>query len=130
RLRDRWLQPDPLRPLHLTPAYLRATLWTIRTLIAFSATSFAAFLGTLPLTAYYFFLFNPISLLANLLVVPLSSAALACNLAGLITNHWVPAATVLFNHAAWFWMSASMLISRLSADLPLGHWYVCPPPVP
>ena len=32
--------------------------------------------GSLPLTAYYFHLFSPVTLLANLVIVPLSSFAL------------------------------------------------------
>src|SRR2546426_4755282 len=57
----------------------RSTLFPYTTLFR----SLAAWLGSIPLIACYFHLFTPISLVANLLVVPLSSAALACNLASL-----------------------------------------------
>src|SRR6185312_16287366 len=90
------------------------------------ATSLAAWLGSLPLIAYYFHLFTPISLLANLVIVPLSSLALACNLGSLLCASW-PALSALFNHSGWFWMEAIVKLGGGFAALP-GAWFYVPAP--
>jgi competence protein ComEC len=91
------------------------------------ATSFAAWLGSWPLTAYYFHLFSPVTLLANLLIVPISSAALACNLGSLICGAWFPWATELFNYSGWFWMWLMMKISSGMTQWPGAFFYVRSP---
>ncbi|MEO6035691.1 MAG: ComEC/Rec2 family competence protein, partial [Verrucomicrobiota bacterium] len=74
--RDRWLNPDPLLPLELRPRWRQWLDFPLRYSITALATSLAAWLGSLPLIAYYFHLFTPISLAANFVIVPLSSFAL------------------------------------------------------
>jgi competence protein ComEC len=91
-------------------------------------TSLAAWLGSIPLIAYYFHLFTPVSLLANLVVVPLSGLALMSNLASLIVGGWFPACAELFNHSAWFWMWLMIRVSEWAAALPGGWLYVATPP--
>jgi len=109
--RRRWFQPDPLLPQSLRPRWRRG----LDALAAWSAgsvaVSVAAFLGSLPLVAYYFNLLTPISLAANLVVVPLSTLALICNLGSLICGAWAPAITVLFNFSGWFWMRCLIAVS-------------------
>src|SRR6185436_14770203 len=90
-------------------------------------TSAAAWLGSIPLVAYYFHLFTPVSLLANLIVVPLSSAALACNLASLAVGGWVPGCAELLNHAAWFFMRGMIQVSESMAAWPGGCFHVGTP---
>ena len=82
------------------------------------------------MTAYYFHLFSPVTLLANLLIVPLSSAALACNLGSLICGAWFPLATELFNHSGWFWMLLIMKISQFATNLPGAFFHVRSPALP
>lgn len=128
-VRDRLLQPDPLLPPALIPRWQRWLGTPLRWLATALATSLAAWLGSLPLTAYYFHLFSPVTLLANLVVVPLSSAALACNLGSLICGNWLPWATELFNHSGWFWMLAMMKVSHWATLLPGAYRYVPSPPL-
>lgn len=129
KVRDRMLQPDPLLPPALIPRWQRWLGTPLRWLTTTFAISLAAWLGSLPLTAYYFHLFSPVTLLANLVVVPLSSAALACNLGSLICGNWLPWATELFNHSGWFWMLAMTKVSHWATLLPGAYRYVPSPPL-
>jgi competence protein ComEC len=79
------------------------------------------------LTACYFHLFSPVTLLANLAMVPLSSAALACSLGSLVFGAWCPPVSELFNHSAWFWMSLSIHGSEVFTQLPGAFFHVPTP---
>lgn len=61
-----WLSP---RIKSLFPEKLNQISW-IRFLISVFSVSFAAWLGLLPLIAYYFRVLSPITILANMIVVP------------------------------------------------------------
>lgn len=127
KIRDRLLQLDPLLPPELIPRWRRwanSALWVVATWLA---TSLAAWFGSWPLTAYYFHLFSPVTLLANLLIVPLASAALACNLGSLICGDWFPWATELFNFSGWLWMKLMLDISRAVIQLPGAFFHVRSP---
>lgn len=127
KVRDRLLAHDPLLPPALVPRWKRWLGTPLRWLGTALATSLAAWLGSLPLTAYYFHIFNPVTLLANLVVVPLSSAALACNLGSLICGDWLPWLTELFNHSGWFWMLLMTRASAVATQIPGGYFYVPAP---
>lgn len=119
----RWLAPDPLLPPELRPRWQRWLARPLYWLAASLATSLAAWVGSMPLIAHYFNLFTPVSLLANLIVVPLSSLALTSNLASLMVGGWFPAAATLFNHSAWLWMLLMVRVSEWSASLPGGCFH-------
>ena len=127
KLRDRLLQHDPLLPPSLIPRWKRWLGTPLRWVSTAFATSLAAWLGSLPLTAYYFHLFSPVTLLANLIIVPASSAALACNLGSLICGDWLPWATELFNHSGWFWMLLMTKASDWATRIPGAFFYVRAP---
>jgi competence protein ComEC len=127
KLRDRLLAVDPLLAPELMTKKQRAGRFGLRLLTASLATSLAAWLGSLPLTAHYFHLFSPVTLLANLLIVPMASFTLMCNLGSLICGDWLPWVSVLFNHCSWFWMSAMVKISRWLTELPGAYYYVPSP---
>ena len=129
KVRDRLLQHDPLLPPSLIPRWKRWLGTPLRWLGTALATSLAAWLGSLPLTAYYFHLFSPVTLLANLVIVPVSSAALACNLGSLICGGWLPWATELFNHSGWFWMLCMTRASEWATKIPGAFFYVPAPGV-
>jgi ComEC/Rec2-related protein len=122
-----WLRPDPLLPRELLPRWRRWLAAPIFHVLANAAVSLAAFLGSLPLIAWYFHMITPVSLLANLVIVPLSSLALGCNLGSLVLGDWLPAGGVLFNHAAWFFMQAMVWLSDRAAAWPGAYWYVRAP---
>lgn len=121
--------PDPFLPDDLVPHWRRIVHRVGRGIGGSIAVSAACWAGALPLTAWYFHLVTPVSLLANLVVVPLGTAALASSLASLVCGDWLPGAGVLFNHGAWFWMHAARTLSEWFADIPGGSWYVRRPPL-
>lgn len=129
KLRDRWLAPDPMLPIDLVPRWQKWCGVPLRYLATGLATSIAAWIGAWPITAYYFHLFSPVTLLANLVMVPLSSAALASNLASLFCGAWFPWAGELFNHSAWFWMWLMMQTGVMSLRLPGAFSYVPSPAI-
>lgn len=116
------LQPDPLLPDELRPWWQRWSRTGLGWLTASVATSLAAWLGSLPLIAYYFYIITPVSLGANLLIVPLSSIALASSLGSLICGDWLPWCTELFNHSSWFWMKLMIVLSEWAAGLPMAFF--------
>lgn len=126
-VQERWLRGDPLLADELRPRWERWGLAAANRVAGGVTTSLAAWLGSIPLVAHYFHLFTPVSLLANLLIVPLSSAALACNLASLAVGGWFPAGAELFNHSAWFWMVLMVRISEWAARFPGGCFHVASP---
>ncbi|HEY6167822.1 MAG TPA: ComEC/Rec2 family competence protein [Verrucomicrobiae bacterium] len=123
----RLLASDPMLPPELRPRWQRWLDTPIRWVALSFATSFASWLGSMPLTAWYFHLFTPVSLVANLVIVPCSSAALACNLGSLLCNGWAPWVGEMFNHAGWFWMWAMIGLSDWFAHLPGAFWHVPSP---
>jgi competence protein ComEC len=126
---DRWLRPDPLRPPELLPAGQKTLLRCARMLARYAMLSFAAWIGSLPLAAKYFHLFTPVSTLANIIAVPLGTLALMANLGALVCGHGLSWITVLFNHAAWFLMSAMTWVSVEAARIPGAYFYVPEPPL-
>jgi ComEC/Rec2-related protein len=122
--------PDPFLPDELRPRWQRWLEVPLRRLALLLAASIAAQLTSLPLTVHYFHLLNPVSLLANLVVVPLSGLTLAANVASLLVGEVWPALGEVFNAGAWLWMRAMVAASRLAAETPGGIWYVAAPPWP
>ncbi len=127
KLRDRLLAVDPLLPRELLPRWRRGLNAVLRVGLTWLAVSFAAWLGSWPLCAYYFHLFSPVTLLANVLIVPLASAALASNLGSLICGGWLPWISELFNYSGWFWMTLMLHISRAVVKWPGAFFYVSGP---
>jgi competence protein ComEC len=124
---DRLLQSDPLRPPELLPGWQKAARRFARMLARYAALSFAAWIGSLPLAAKYFHLFTPVSTLANIIAVPLGTLALMANLGALVCGHGLPWITELFNHAAWFFMSAMTWVSVEATRIPGSFFYVPEP---
>ena len=121
---DRWLRHDPLLPDELLPGWRKKSLWLARRFAHYCALAFTAWVGSLPLAIKYFHLFNPVSTPANVVAVPLGTAALTANLGALITGTWFTPATELFNQAAWFFMSAMTWVSVEAARIPGAYFYV------
>ena len=61
KISDRLLRHDPLLPDELLPRWRRALTATLRMLSRYFALSFAAWAGSIPLSALYFHLFSPVS---------------------------------------------------------------------
>lgn len=123
-----WIQLDPWVPEALRPRWQQRLASPLRAMALNLAVGIAAFLSALPLTVHHFNLVSPISLLANLLVVPLSSLALAATTASLAVAPIAPWLSEHFNASGWLWMRGMIDLSRWFADCPGGWWSVSAPP--
>lgn len=94
--------------------------WAIDLFLA----SVAAWLGSIPLVAWYFHLFTPMSGLANVIAVPLCGLVLISNLSSLLLGAWFPLAAELFNHAGWALMVCIQKTSQWSANWPAAYFYL------
>ncbi|HNT14707.1 MAG TPA: ComEC/Rec2 family competence protein [Verrucomicrobiota bacterium] len=126
---DRRLALDSFLAPEIIPQWQRLARTGLRNLLLTLATSLAAWLGALPLTAYYFHICSPVTLLANLVIVPLSALALSCNLGSLLCGAGLPWVSELFNHAAWFWMLGMSRFSRWATLIPGAYAFVPAPGV-
>jgi competence protein ComEC len=127
RLRAR----DPLLPRKLPPQnpqnwrdqFRKPLTWFGGLLV----TSFAAWIGSLPLVAQYFNLITPVSTPANIPAVPLCGLVLICNLCSLLLGAWLPSGAELFNHAGWFLMECIRVSSEWFARWPAAYCYIPAP---
>jgi competence protein ComEC len=80
----------------------------------------------LPLILWYFHLVTPVSLIANLVVVPVAFFVLAIALLSLVATPLLPWLAVIFNNANWTLATLVIGIVNLFAQIPGGHFYVAP----
>ena len=118
---DQLLRHDPMLPDERLPRWRRTLTAFFRMLARYGTVSFAAWIGSIPLSALYFHLFSPISTPANLVAVPLGTLALMSNLGALVCGAWFPWATEMFNHSAWFFMVAMTKASVLATQIPESY---------
>lgn len=121
---------DPMLPEAMRPQWSRSLDRPVRWLASGLATGIAAFLSSLPFTVQTFHLFSPVSLVANLVVVPMSSLALSANAVSLVVTLVSKDLAAIFNASAWVWMHGMVSLSRWFAAVPGGAWYVPSPPWP
>jgi competence protein ComEC len=118
------LRTDPLLPEDLRPRWQRILLAPVRYALDVLLVSWVAWLGSIPLAAYYFHIFTPVSAPANLVAVPLCALVLTSNLISLLLAAWFPAGAELFNHAGWFLMEIIRVSSDWFARWPGAFYYV------
>jgi competence protein ComEC len=126
-LAARWFEPDSMIPATLRPQWHESLCVPRRWLGDLLCTSAAAWIGALPLVAYYFNIITPISTPANVLAVPLCGLVLSSNLASLLLAGWFPWASELFNHAGWFLMECIRVSSAWFANWPAAYAYIPAP---
>ncbi len=127
KLKQRVFKLDPFLPLDLRPWWQHQAIRAGEKLWTSASASVAAFIGSAPLIAYYFHLFTPGSLLANLLVIPASGLALASGLGSMVTGDVIPFATEWFNHGGWIMMRLMVWLSHQAAEIPGAWWHVRAP---
>ncbi|HEY2799298.1 MAG TPA: ComEC/Rec2 family competence protein [Chthoniobacterales bacterium] len=86
--------------------------------------SAAAWIGSLLLIVWYFYLITPISLLANLVVVPIAFCILAVAMMSLLAAPFSGTLSVLFNNANWSLSHIVLALVQMMSQLPGGHLYV------
>jgi len=92
------------------------------------AMSLAAWLASVPLTAFYFGRFTPGGLLANLVVVPAAFLITITGALSILSSAVSTFAAEVFNHAAACGTAVMVAASRLTAGLPGATLRVPPPP--
>src|SRR5881409_1300286 len=86
--------------------------------------SLAAWAGSLPFVLWYFYIVTPISLVANLIVVPIAFFILAIALLSLLSTPLLPGLAVIFNNGNWLLAQIVIGIVQFLANVPGGHFYV------
>jgi competence protein ComEC len=119
-----WSAPDPFLPRSLVRGPRRWMHAGFDWLCRGSSVSLAAWAGSLPLILWYFHLVTPISLFANLVVVPIAFFILAIALLSLLSSPLLPWIAVIFNNANWALATLVIGIVHLFAQIPGGHFYV------
>jgi competence protein ComEC len=128
KLFQSWLfKQDPFLPEALQPRWPVPAQAAAYFIFDISAISVAAWLGSIPLVAAYFHLFTPVSIPANILVVPLTALALMSSIGSLLTGAWLPGLAVLFNHSSWFLMNCIISLSQWAAHWTPGSYNVATP---
>lgn len=120
----KWSAPDAFIP----PALLSPPrkLWHsgLTRIGEAGAISVAAWIGSLVLIATYFYLITPISLLANLVVVPLAFFVIAIALLSVVAAPIATSLSVVFNNANFLLARIVLAIVHFFAALPGGHYYL------
>ena len=124
---ERWTAPDPFLPHNLVQGPRRwghaIVDWSCRG----SSVSLAAWIGSLPFVLWYFHIVTPISLLANLIVVPIAFFVLAIALLSLLSTPVLPGLAIIFNNANSTLARLVLAIVHALAQIPGGHFYVRQP---
>jgi competence protein ComEC len=130
---ERWLMRgmavDPLVAPEVVPRWRHAVAPAVRWAVRLVSCSVAAWVGLVPLMALYFNLFTPVSLLANVVVVPVLGFNLALGIVSMVVGPWWEWGAVTFNHANLFvleWLTGAV---RWLGQWRWGHWFVIAPPV-
>ena len=121
---QRWTAPDPFLPRSLLRGPRHSMHATFEWLCRGTGVSLAAWIGSLPLVLWYFYIVTPISLVANLIVVPIAFFILAIALLSLVSTPILPGLAVIFNNANWLLAQLVIGIVQFLAHVPGGHFYV------
>ncbi len=121
---ERIVAPDPFLPRLLLSRMRRIYAAVGRGLARAASVSLAAWIGSLLLIYWYFYLVTPVSLFANLVVVPIAYFVLALAMLSLITAPISCGLSILFNNANWLMSRAVLGLVHFFAMLPAGHVYL------
>jgi competence protein ComEC len=124
RMLVRCWEPDPFLPRGLLGGVPKLLDRAWHGIARGSSVSLAAWIGSTPLILPYFHLVTPVSLLANLVVVPIAFFVLAVGLLSLLLAPFAPALTVIFNNANWSLAWVILGSVQLFAGVPAGHLYL------
>jgi competence protein ComEC len=124
---QRWGAPDPFLPRSLLRGPRRLAHLGFEWLCRGTSVSLAAWIGSLPFILWYFHIVTPISLFANLVVVPIAFFILAIALLSLLSMPLLTWLAIVFNNANWFLAQVVLGIVQLFAQIPGGHFYVAEP---
>jgi len=124
RLLQRSGAPDPFLPRALLRGPRRLMHVGFEWLWRGSSVSLAAWIGSMPFVLWYFHIVTPISLFANLVVVPIAFFILAIALLSLLSTPLLTWLAVIFNNANWLLAQLVLGIVQLFTQIPGGHFYI------
>ncbi len=86
--------------------------------------SLAAWLGLLPLLAYYFGLISPVVVIANLVVIPLVLMVMVSGLFFLTLGFLAPFLASIFAQSAWFFIFLLIKSAEIFKSIPFGYFTI------
>jgi competence protein ComEC len=98
-------------------------------ILASVSVSLAAWLGILPLAAYYFGLISPVVVAANLVVVPLLFMIMGSGILFLSLGFLSEALAYIFSQSTWFFLFVLVNSVRFLKNIPLGYFEIKTPPL-
>jgi competence protein ComEC len=119
-----WGRPDPWVPRELWSRRCKLADPARRAALMLGCSGMAAFVGSTPLTWWYFHLVAPVSLLVNIPVVALATAMVGLGAASLSVAWAFPWGAVVCNKLNWVLASVLVGIIEGAAMVPGGWFYV------
>lgn len=120
-----WVYPK-IRAL-FSPRLLKVKYLSV--VIQVFAVSFSAWLGTAGLIAYYFNIISPVTVLANMVIVPLTSFITACGFALVILGKILPPLSYLFARSCELAILGLLKTNSLLIHLRGAYYYIRPLPL-
>jgi competence protein ComEC len=127
RLFRRWSAPDSFLPRTLLRGPRRLAHAGLALSGSAASVSLAAWIGSLVLILWYFYLITPISLLANFVVVPIAFFILSIGLLSIISAPLSPWLSLIFNNANSLLIHTVLGLVHVFAQVPAGHSYLAHP---
>src|SRR5438045_4889288 len=123
---ERIVAPDAFLPRQLLSRVRRISATVGRGLARGASVSLSAWMASLALIYWYFYLITPVSLLANLLVVPIAYFVLALAMLSLIVVPLSSGFAIVFNNANWLPSRAVLYLVNFFSFLPARAGYLRP----
>jgi|GEM_PF-254180 len=122
------LMADPWR---LEPERPAVQFWrnVARFIALLLVSSLAAWLVSTPLIARWFNLVSPVALLANLIVIPVSTLVLLAGCLAVLCGLCLPWLGEVFNFANVALVSFLLFVTDIMARIPWGHFFVASPQI-
>lgn len=96
----------------------------IRFLVEGCLVSLSAWLGTMGLIAYYFRIVSPVTVLANIFIVPLASLITLCGFSLIVMKFICPILAPFFAYSSEFAVALLLNINALLIKLPCAYFYL------
>ena len=119
-------EPDPFLPRVLWSRLIYLRFRGKQIVADALAVSAVAWIGSMPLTVYYFHLWSPSTIPANVFAVAFAWILLILGLASVLVGTFSHGLAIIFNNANW--AAAKVLLAGISflASIPGGHVFVEP----
>ncbi len=124
---EKFGRPDPFLPRVLWPRGLVARAWATRELAGHLGISLVAWAGSMPLMVFYFHLWSPSTVPANLVAVLLAWVMLLLGLGSVLAGTCSLWLAATFNNANWLFAKGLLLSISALAAIPGSHLFVATP---